>query len=89
MANNKKKNILVLAKNNAVEALRMASGLTLLDDTVRVDVFGKLTDAPEIVEQRDALEFADVPLRELNLDTGDTLNQIARDILEADVVFVV
>jgi len=35
------KNILVIAKNNKVEALRVAVGLVLLDDTVKVDVLGE------------------------------------------------
>lgn len=55
------KNILVLASRDKPEALRMAAGLTLLDDTVRVAVLGSLDRADAEVEmQLEALDFADV-----------------------------
>ena len=40
------KNILVVAKHNQAEALRVAAGLTLLSDPVRVAVIGRLADTP-------------------------------------------
>jgi len=81
----KKKNILVIAKRNQPEALRVATGLTLLDDMVKVDVLEKLEDTPQVVEQMEVLEFADVPLEEINQDPL----QLARHIMNTDVVFVI
>ena len=56
-----KKNILVIAKHNKVEALRVAAGLTLMDDMVSVAVLGGLDDSPSVQEQIEALDFGEVP----------------------------
>ena len=40
------KTILVVAQHNKCEALRMAAGLTLLDDEVRVTALDGLDDDP-------------------------------------------
>jgi hypothetical protein len=57
-----KKNILVIAKRDKTEALRMAAGLTLLDDVVKVAVLGSLEGTPAVQEQIEVLEFAEVPV---------------------------
>jgi hypothetical protein len=81
------KNILMLARNKKAEALRMAVGLTLLDDSVQVAVLGKLNNEdPEIEVQLESLDFADVPVVtiETNQDT-----ELAKMIINSDVVYVV
>jgi len=83
-----KKNILVIAKRDKVEALRMAAGLTLLDDAVSVAVLGGLADAPEVREQVEVLEFAEVPLRSYDAQ-GVADPELAREIIAADAVYVV
>jgi hypothetical protein len=83
-----KKNILVIARHDKVEALRIAAGLTLLDDSVTVAVLGDLEDTPAILEQRELLEFAEVPLQYDGEDgIGDPA--LARDLIGADAVYVV
>lgn len=83
-----KKNILVIAKNNKVEALRVAVGLVLLNDTVKLDVKGVLDDSPEIQEQLEVLEFADVPCELLD-DQAMFIDKLAQDLISADVVYVI
>lgn len=82
------KNILMIARDRKIEALRMAAGLTLLDDTVSVLVCGQLDDSIEVSEQLEALEFSDVPVT--LLDNPDEIPQaIARAISQADVVYMI
>jgi len=83
-----KRSILVIAKNNQVEALRVAVGLVLLDDTVKVDVHGKLENSPQIQEQMEVLEFADVPCESLE-DHATLIDKLAQDLIGADVVYVI
>ncbi len=86
----RKKNILIIAKRNQTEALRVAAGLTLLDDRVKVDALKKLADTPQVAEHMEVLEFADIPLDDLSQDFPDgTALRLARHIMNADVVFVV
>lgn len=81
------KNILMLARNKKVEALRMAVGLTLLDDNVQVAVVGDLNNEdPEIEVQLESLDFADVPIAIIG--TGQN-SELAKMIINADVVYVV
>jgi len=80
-----KKNILVVARSNKVEALRVAAGLTLLDDGVRLAVLGGLEETPAVREQLEVLEFAEVPMQRYDSSTDPAL---ARDMLGADVVYV-
>lgn len=81
------KTILVLARDRKSEALRMATGLTLLDDIVKVAVWGNLDrDDEEIATQLEALDFSDVPVTEL--DTTMT-GELAGMIEQADGVFIV
>jgi hypothetical protein len=82
------KHILMVAVQKPVEALRMASGLTLLDDAVAIAAWGQLPAGTEVAEQMEALEFADVPVAELD-PGGDALAALARQIIESDVVYCV
>lgn len=82
------KKILVIAKNNKVEALRVAVGLVLLDDTVKVDVLGELDDSPQIQEQLEVLEFADVP-HEILVDQAKLIDKLAQDLVSSDVVYLI
>lgn len=79
------KNILMVPMEKPVEALRMASGLTLLDDAVTIAVWDELPQGAEAGEQLEALEFAEVPMVRLE---GE-MDRLARQILNSDVVFFV
>ncbi len=79
------KRILMVPMHKPVEALRMASGLTLLDDQVAIACWEPLPEGPETDEQIEALDFADVPIERVALN-ADTL---AARILDSDVVFIV
>lgn len=81
----RQKKILMLAADKKVEALRMASGLTLLDDAVAIAVWGEPVTGPEADMQREALDFADVPID----DIGHDLDALAARILYSDVVYCV
>jgi hypothetical protein len=83
-----KKNILVIAKHNKVEALRVAAGLTLMDDIVKVAVLGGLDDSQPVREQLEALDFGEVP-HEVFDDSTQVTETLARDMLSADVVYVI
>ena len=80
--------LLVVARHNKAEALRVAAGLTLLSDPVRVAVVGALEDTPAVAEQRELLEFAEVPLEELPKDAAGR-SRLAGEMLEADAVYVI
>lgn len=82
------KHILMVAVQKQAEALRMASGLTLLDDMVGIATWGRLPESAEVAEQMEALEFGDVPV--LELDPGrDALAALAQQIADSDVVYFV
>lgn len=82
------KHILMVAVQKPAEALRMASGLTLLDDAVAIAAWGRLPEGADVAEQMEALEFADVPVVELDPPT-DALAALARQIIDSDVVYCV
>ncbi|MFA5371241.1 MAG: hypothetical protein WC053_06215 [Sideroxydans sp.] len=82
------KNILMVAMQKQVEALRMASGLTLLDDVVAIASWGKLPESADIAEQMEALEFVEVPLVELD-PTNDAITVLSQQIMNSDVVYCV
>lgn len=83
------KNILVVAKDDKVEALRMATGLTLLDDTVKIVVLGEFDEtADEVQVQLEALDFADVPVERLRGDT-ESYQMLAGMMIQSDTVFLV
>lgn len=81
------KRILVIAKNNQSEALRVAVGLTLLNHTVKIGVLGALEDSPAVREQQEVLEFAEAPCNILG-DGAEAMDRLARDILDADAVYL-
>ncbi len=82
------KHILMVAVQKQVEALRMASGLTLLDDAVSIATWGALPEGAAVAEQMEALEFAEVPVVELAPDAG-AMAALARQIIDSDVVYFV
>ncbi len=79
------KRILMVPVDKKVEALRMASGLTLLDDQVAIAAWGGLPEGPEVAEQLEALDFADVPVEQVGRD----VEALANRIINSDVVFFV
>lgn len=81
------KNILVVARYRKTEALRMASGLTLLDDPVRVLVCGELEPSDELDIQLESLDFADVPLE--RVADGAVPAALANAVIQADVVYII
>ncbi len=81
------KRILMVAARNKAEALRMAAGLTLLDDHIEVAVWGGMPSGPAIEEQLQALDFADVPVS--GLAEAGRVKQLAARILDSDVVYFV
>lgn len=81
------KRILVVALDKRTEALRMAAGLTLLDDPVRVALCGEV--GPEADEHLEALDFAEVPVERLDAATDQGMRALAREITTADAVYVV
>jgi hypothetical protein len=80
------KNILVVARYRKTEALRMASGLTLLDDPVRVVVCGELESGPDVEVQLEALEFSDVPIDRVEEAAID--KAMAQAVTQSDVVYI-
>jgi hypothetical protein len=82
------KHILMVAVQKQVEALRMASGLTLLDVAVSIATWGKLPEDDAVAEQMEALEFAEVPVVAL-APIGDAMAALARQIIDNDVVYCV
>lgn len=82
------KNILMIARDKKIEALRMASGLTLLDDKVSVLVLGKLEDSAAANEQLEALEFSDVPVTTQLGNLAEQFQAMALAISLADVVYI-
>jgi hypothetical protein len=57
----KKKNILVLARRDHTEAMRVAAGLTIFGHTVRlIFMGGPVADTPENAEQAETLELCDI-----------------------------
>lgn len=85
----KVKNVLVVAQHNKTEALRMASGLTLLDDAIKVVVLGALEDSGEAALQLESLEFAEVPVSYIDQTVESDIKRLADDIVQADAVFIV
>lgn len=84
------KTVLVIAWHNKPEALRMASGLTLLDDEVCIAALGGLDagDADTSL-QLEALEFAEVPVEDVDPGTDAGIDRLADAIIRADAVYVI
>lgn len=81
------KQILVVALDKRCEALRMAAGLTLLDDAVQVALCGEV--GAEAQEHLEALDFAEVQVQAFDVQSADGLRELARKFLKADAVYVV
>lgn len=80
------KRVLVIAQNKPAEALRVAAGLYMLHSDVRVLSAGALPDDAAVREQRELLEFAEVPCEEI-ADPADVPARLAAAIVAADVVY--
>lgn len=80
-----KKHILMVATGKKLEALRMGSGLTLLDDPLSIAVWGSLPEGPEVDEQMGALEFSEIEVKTL----GQDFDGLASCIMNSDVVYFV
>jgi len=84
------KHILMLALDKKVEALRMASGLTLLDDRIDIVTLGSLPDGDDAAEQLEALKFAEVPMIGLKPEPAQAdMATLAARIIASDVVYCV
>jgi hypothetical protein len=84
---NETKNVLMIARNKKVEALRMATGLTLLDDVIRVAIIGDIDrESPDVELQLESLDFADVPVVDVDANNA---GELAEMMVNSDVVFVV
>ncbi len=81
------KQILVIALDRRTEALRMAAGLTLLDDPVQVMVCGELDGDAE--EHLEALDFAEVPVERVDASTHEGMGRVAAGVINADAVYVI
>ena len=68
--------------------MRVAIGLTLLSDPVKLDVLYGLDDTPQVQEQLEVLEFAEVPLEILD-DQVKLIDKLAQDIVNADTVYII
>jgi len=81
------KNVLMIARHKKIEALRMAAGLTLLDDIIKVAIMGGMDrDADDASLQLESLDFADVPV--IDVDDSNAA-EFAEMVINSNVVFVV
>lgn len=88
MDNKKPKQILVISQFKKDEGLRMANGLTLLDDKVRVVVIGDLEKNENVDIQLEAIEFGETPLQYIDPNKDSDLNNLTDEIQNADVVYI-
>lgn len=82
------KQIIVIAQQRKTEALRMASGLTLLDDAVKVFVVGRLEDDAETATQLEALEFAEVPVAHVTAHDAQAMASLVDAIRGSQAVYI-
>ena len=82
------KQIIVIAQQRKTEALRMASGLTLLDDAVKVFVVGRLEDDAETATQLEALEFAEVPVAHVTAHDTQAMASLVDAIRGSQAVYI-
>ncbi|MFO1218342.1 MAG: hypothetical protein U1E89_08240 [Burkholderiaceae bacterium] len=81
------KRILVAAIDKPVEALRVAAGLTLIDASLSVALWGPMPTGEAAQAQLEALQFAEVPVDELPAATGERWLELARRIVASDAVY--
>ncbi len=78
---------LVVALGNRIEALRVAVGLTLADGALQVAVWGEAPVDEGAREHFEALEFGEVPVSVLPAGDEASWDELARRILDSDVVY--
>lgn len=89
MADTKK--IAVVVRDRQAEALRVAGGLTLADDTIEVFILDRKLDktAPEIAQPLELVTDLDLKLYSNNPDNGCAtlgIEEMAEKLLEYDIV---
>lgn len=85
----KPRRFLVVAMGNRVEALRVAVGLTLSDASLQVAMWGEAPDDAAAGDHFEALEFGDVPVAVLPAGDEASWDELARHILDSDVVYCI
>jgi hypothetical protein len=80
------KSILVIAKHNPAEALRVAAGLSLLHSELRVLGIGAWPDTAAVREQHELVEFIEIPCEALT-DPAEVPARVAAAVAQADVVY--
>lgn len=83
------KRILIAAIDKPVEGLRIAAGLTLSDASLQVVLWGMRPTGEAAQSQLEALEFAEVPVEELTASQEQRWQELARRIVDSDVVYCV
>jgi|APFre7841882724_1041349.scaffolds.fasta_scaffold26218_1 hypothetical protein len=78
---------LVVAMGNRVEALRVAVGLTLSDASLQVVVWGEMPDDEDASQHFEALGFGDVPVAVLPAGDEASWDELARHIVDSEVVY--
>ena len=78
---------LVVAMGNRIEALRVAVGLTLSDASLQVVVWGEAPSENGASDHLEALEFGDVPVAVLPAGDEASWDELARHIIESEVVY--
>jgi hypothetical protein len=89
MADTKK--ILVIARDRQAEALRVAGGLTLADDTIEVFLLDRKLDKkdPAIAQPLELVTDLDLKVYSNNAENGYTamsVEELAKKMLEYDIV---
>ena len=77
------------AMTQPVEERRIATGLRLADAALRVATWGPVPGGDEAQVQLDALQFAEVPIDALTADDGARWLELARRIVDSDIVYCV
>ena len=85
------KKIAVIVRDRPAEAIRVAGGLTLADDTIEIFVLDRKLDKenPEVAQPLELATELDLAMYSNNPENGYTtvtLEEMARKLLEYDVV---
>jgi hypothetical protein len=85
------KRIAVIVRDRQAEALRVAGGLTLADDTIEIFVLDRKLDrnASEVAMPLELVSDLDLKMYSNNPENGNTvvtLEEMAKKLLEYDVV---
>ena len=85
------KKIAVVVRDRPAEALRVAGGLTLADDTIEVFILDRKLDKnnPEVAQPLELVTELDLKVYSNNPENGYTtisLQEMAKKLLEYDVV---